>query len=88
MNGNVAAQIGALTPSRPLAYVAVNGNVALVLPAAVNATVLGQTVNGTMTSDFPLVESVEGRWEGSLGAGGALLSLATVNGNLQLVAAP
>lgn len=88
VNGNVAAQIGTLTPDRPLSFVAVNGNVALVLPAAVNADVLATTVNGIMTTDFSLTEPSEGQWEGVLGAGGSLLSLATVNGNLQLLEAP
>ena len=88
VNGNIAAQTGVLTPSRPLSFLTVNGNVALVLPAVVNAAVLATTVNGNLTSDFALTEVAVGRWEGTLGAGGSLLTLATINGSLQLREAP
>jgi DUF4097 and DUF4098 domain-containing protein YvlB len=88
VNGNIAAQTGVITPARPLSFLTVNGNVALVLPASVNASILATTANGIMTSDFPLTEVATGRWEGTLGEGGLLLTMATVNGNLQMLEAP
>jgi len=54
------------------------------MDASVDAT----TVNGTMNSDFLLANPAPGHWTGTLGTGGSLLGLSTVNGNLELRSVP
>jgi DUF4097 and DUF4098 domain-containing protein YvlB len=65
----------------------VNGTVTVSLPASVNADVEMHTVNGHLSSDFPL--TVEGsfsprRLHAMLGKGGPTLRLSTVNGSIRL----
>ena len=65
----------------------VNGGITLTLPATLNAEVKAATVNGDITTDFPL--TVTGRinrrrLEGTIGGGGRLLSLESVNGSIAL----
>ncbi len=63
----------------------VNGAATLALPASVNASIEGQTVHGVIASDFPW--SIEGHHvgkhvRGSLGSGGPVISVRSVNGAL------
>jgi DUF4097 and DUF4098 domain-containing protein YvlB len=64
-----------------------NGTITVSLPASVNADVDMRTVNGHLSSDFPL--TVEGsfsprRLHATLGKGGPTLRLSTVNGSIRL----
>jgi hypothetical protein len=54
------------------------------VPAATNADARLSTVSGSVTSDFPIVETSPGIWEATLGAGGNLVSLSAVSGNVTL----
>jgi len=65
----------------------VNGGITLTLPADLHTDVKATTVNGDITTDFPL--TITGRVsrhriEGTIGGGGRLLSLETVNGSITL----
>ena len=65
----------------------VNGGVDLTFPAGLNARVSGETVNGGITSQFPV--TIEGKWgpkalKGTIGTGGSVLTIETVNGGITL----
>ena len=84
VNGSITVVIGMANWDRDLPFTAVNGNVTVVVPAATNAEARLVTVNGDVTSDFPLTEFAPGDWRGTLGSGGRTLALTTVNGNVTL----
>jgi DUF4097 and DUF4098 domain-containing protein YvlB len=85
VNGNVTATIGQADWNRDLSFVTVNGNVTVRVPAETNAEVTAATVNGSVSSDFGLTISGDGRlMTGTLGVGGRMLTLTTVNGNVAL----
>ena len=54
------------------------------VPANTNADARLSVVSGVPTSDFPIVETSPGIWEATLGAGGSLISLSAVSGNVTL----
>ena len=86
VNGNVTVTIGRADWNRDLSFVTVNGNVTVRVPAETNAEVTAATVNGSVSSDFLLAVSGDGRlMSGTLGAGGRMLTLTTVNGNVALL---
>lgn len=87
VNGSIRASIGGSAPAGKMSFTTVNGGIDLSLPRAFAADVKMNTVNGSITTDFPM--TVEGRWgprtaSGRLGSGGEELSLTTVNGSLRL----
>jgi hypothetical protein len=88
VNGGIEASLGTADGKEPLEFKTVNGSIKVELPAEARADLQGGTVNGKITSDFPV--SVEGRpgtpkrLSGSIGGGGPLLTLETVNGSIQL----
>ena len=85
VNGSVDATLDGLTFPEPWTLTTVNGSIAARVPGTIEATVSGATVNGTMSSDFPLTETTPGEWSGTIGGGGPLITLTAVNGNLSLV---
>jgi len=85
VNGNVSATIDRADWERDLGFVTVNGNITVRIPRDTNAEVTGATVNGSVATDFPLTISSDRRlMQGTLGDGGRLLTLSTVNGNVTL----
>ena len=73
--------------SDTLKMATVNGSITLTLPPDLNTDVKATTVNGDISSDFPM--TVSGRIsrrkvEGTIGGGGRLLSLDSVNGSITL----
>ncbi len=89
VNGSVDASIGLNTWDRDLAFSSVNGNVTVEVPAATNAEVRARTANGSISSEFSeVVEVGPNDWRGTLGSGGRLLTIATVNGNVALRQGP
>ena len=70
-----------------MAFSSVNGRVTVTLPANASADVRASTVNGDIETDFPL--TVTGRFgprnmRGTIGSGGPLLTLSSVNGGVAL----
>jgi hypothetical protein len=87
VNGSVRASIGSADWTDALDFHSVNGTVTVDLPADVNTDVRASTVNGDISTDFPL--TVTGRLgprriTGTIGAGGRALEIDTVNGSVKL----
>jgi len=86
VNGSIHARVGRDHWSGGT-FQTVNGAVVVTLPEDVDADVRASTVNGHVSSDFEL--AVTGRissrrLHGTIGKGGNMLSLATVNGEIEL----
>lgn len=86
VNGSVDVAMGSTTWPGHLDFVTVNGEITLELPAGVKADVEASTINGDISTDFPLTVDRVGRSRvrGTIGGGGAGLSLTTVNGSIRL----
>jgi hypothetical protein len=87
VNGGITARLGRADWDGTLALKTVNGGIDLTLPEGLNADVKAKTVNGDIRTDFPI--TVQGsigrhRLEGTIGSGGRLLELETVNGGIEL----
>lgn len=86
VNGSIEAVLGAVSPEG-LSFRTVNGSIDLDVPDDLDADVQARWVNGRIETDLPF--SLEGRVSrrsarGSLGAGGPLLELKTVNGSIRI----
>lgn len=84
VTGTITASIGLLDFGDHLTFATVTGNVTVTIPAATNADVQLSTVTGTVSSDFALNQTASGL-AGTLGSGGATLTLAAVTGNVSLL---
>jgi hypothetical protein len=87
VNGGITARLGRTDWSGTLALKTVNGGIHVVMPEGLSADVKASTVNGGIETDFPL--TVTGRIshrkiEGTIGSGGRLLEMETVNGGIEL----
>jgi hypothetical protein len=87
VNGSIKGDLGRADWSNTLEFSTVNGSVVLTLPNDLSTDVKVQTVNGDISTDFPL--TITGRWsrrhvEGTIGSGGRMLSIETVNGGITL----
>jgi hypothetical protein len=89
VNGAIDVSMGQGAWDGTLSLHTVNGSITVGLPADVNASVVAQTVNGGLNSDFPLAVAAGKRWgprriEASIGTGGGRLEMQTVNGSIEL----
>jgi len=87
VNGGITARLGRTDWTGALSLKTVNGGIEMTMPEGLNADVKASTVNGGIDTDFPL--TVTGRisrrkLEGTIGSGGRLLELSTVNGGIEL----
>jgi DUF4097 and DUF4098 domain-containing protein YvlB len=87
VNGGITARLGKTDWTGALTLKTVNGGIEMTMPEGLNADVKASTVNGDIQTDFPL--AVTGRisrrkLEGTIGSGGRLLALETVNGGIAL----
>jgi hypothetical protein len=87
VNGNVHARMGRLGGSDDLAFNTVNGNVVAEFGEDIDANIELSTVNGRFQTDWPV--TVTGRLDprhlrATLGKGGPMIKLSTVNGNVEL----
>ena len=87
VNGSITVRMGRANWSDNLSFETVNGAILVELPDDLNADVSASTVNGGLSSDWPM--TVRGRWgpkhmNGKIGNGGRGLSLETVNGDIEL----
>jgi hypothetical protein len=65
----------------------INGGAEIKLGGAVNAEIEVRSVNGSINSEFPLTvvgEVKRGELRGTLGSGGAMISITSVNGGVNL----
>lgn len=87
VNGSIDVSLGRADWSGELEFETVNGAITVALGGEVNTEVSATTVNGGITTDFPL--TIQGRFgpkriNGTIGNGGRTLALSTVNGSLTL----
>ena len=87
VNGGITARLGRADWDGTLKLETVNGGIDVTLPEGLSADVQASTVNGDISTDFPL--TVKGkiarrRLEGTIGSGGRLLEMKTVNGGIEL----
>ena len=87
VNGSVYVEMGRADWSNDLEFSTVNGGITIVLPSVLNTEIRASTVNGDMTTDYPL--TITGRFgprrmRGTIGSGGRSLNLSTVNGEIRL----
>jgi len=87
VNGSVYVEMGRADWDNDLDFSTVNGGITVVLPSVLNTEIRASTVNGDMTTDYPL--TITGRFgprrmRGTIGTGGRTLSLSTVNGEIRL----
>jgi hypothetical protein len=90
VNGAVRARLGRLGGAGPVSFRTVNGSITVELPEGAGAEVRAQTLHGEIETDFPVtVTHVKRRFvgdklEGTIGKGGPLLELETVNGSIRV----
>jgi hypothetical protein len=87
VNGSITVRMGRTNWTDNLSFETVNGGITIELPDGLHADVNASTVNGSLSSDWPM--TVRGRWgpkrmNGKIGNGGRELSLETVNGDIEL----
>lgn len=88
VNGSISARFTGRQLDGGLTIETVNGRVELTFPSGLNADISGETVSGSVTSDFPI--TIEGKWgpkefSGRIGNGGPRISIETVNGSVKLI---
>jgi DUF4097 and DUF4098 domain-containing protein YvlB len=87
VNGTINAYYHSLNGVSEIKLKSVNGAVRLGLPSSPNADVSVSTVNGGITTDFPL--QVQGKFmghhiDGKLGSGGTRIDISSVNGAVHI----
>jgi hypothetical protein len=87
VNGSMEIEMGRADWGEDLDFETVNGSITVTLTGDVNADVSASTVNGSISTDYPL--TIQGRFgpkrlNGKIGSGGRALSMATVNGSIEL----
>lgn len=86
VNGSIEAILRALSGG-DIRLTTVNGSVSAGFPAGINATLDAATVNGRVDTDFPV--KISGKistrhLRGTIGDGGPVLKLSTVNGSISI----
>jgi hypothetical protein len=87
VNGSIRGEMGRADWADTLEMSTVNGSITLTLPPTLSTDVRASTVNGDINTDFPM--TITGRisrrkLEGTIGGGGRVLSLESVNGSITL----
>lgn len=87
VNGSLDVQMGRANWRDELEFETVNGSIAITFTGDVDAEVNASTVNGSISTDYPL--TIQGRFgpkrlRGTIGDGGRTLVLSTVNGSIEL----
>ena len=85
VNGSIRAILGSTRWDGARKFTTINGSIEVNLPSGINADLAASTVNGHISSDFPI--TVRGRFmnhrvHGTLGSGGRELKVSTVNGSI------
>jgi DUF4097 and DUF4098 domain-containing protein YvlB len=87
VNGSINVRMGRANWSDVLEFKTVNGGIMVELPNDLSTEVHASTVNGSLSSDWPM--TVRGKWgprrmNGRIGNGGRELALESVNGDIEL----
>jgi len=91
VNGSLNLTMGRADWPNGAKFSTVNGGITLRLPGYLNADLHASTVNGDITSEFPITVTgaVSRRnLSGTIGNGGQKLTLSTVNGGISLLRTP
>ena len=87
VNGGITATMGRADWAGKAVFKTVNGSINLVVPSVLSADLRATTLNGSITTDFPVTTTGRispQRLEGRIGSGGYELDLNTVNGSIRL----
>jgi hypothetical protein len=87
LTGNILVSLRALPDRLPIQLATINGNVDLMMPPQANASLELSTVAGNILGDYPFqVSSIPGdsTRRAQVGAGGVLVELRTVRGNIRV----
>jgi hypothetical protein len=87
VNGSIRGEMGRADWTDTLKMATVNGSITLTLPSTLSAEVRASTLNGDIASDFPMTVSgriTRRKMEGTIGGGGRVLALDSVNGSITL----
>ena len=90
VNGSVNVTMGRADWPNGASFKTVNGEITLTLTTIFDAELRADTLNGSITSDFPITVTGQvsrRRLHGTIGSGGHELKLSTVNGSIKLVKA-
>jgi DUF4097 and DUF4098 domain-containing protein YvlB len=87
VNGGITARFGRSDWNGTMKLATVNGGIDVTMPDGLNADVKAATVNGDISTDFPI--TVMGKFgkrhlNGTVGSGGRVLEMNTVNGGIEL----
>jgi DUF4097 and DUF4098 domain-containing protein YvlB len=87
VNGSINARMDALSRDGDMRFSTVNGTITVDTPASLDADVSLNTMSGGISSAFPV--QLSGRFgprhaEGTIGRGGRLIKMSTVNGSVEL----
>jgi DUF4097 and DUF4098 domain-containing protein YvlB len=87
VNGAIHVDFRSLDSAKDIRLKSVNGSITLGLPPSPNAELSVSTVNGGITTDFPL--QVQGKFmgrhlDGKLGNGGTRIEISNVNGSVKI----
>ena len=86
-NGSISASLGRLTGDAPMRFTTTNGSVTVFAPPSLSADLEMTTVNGGLSSEFPI--TMTGRLprnsiKATLGQGGRSIVVRTTNGDVSL----
>lgn len=88
VNGSVKAEFAAMGDGQRVNAEAVNGKIMILMPADASASINAETVNGSIDADDFGLEAEKGfvgrDLSGEIGAGGARITLDTVNGSIKV----
>lgn len=87
VNGGITARLGRADWAGTLKLETVNGGIEVTMPEGLSADVRASTVNGDISTDFPLTVTgkiARRKLEGTIGSGGRTLEMKTVNGGIDL----
>ena len=86
-NGAIKVQLNKFKNNNRIILKTVNGSVKLSLPDDAKADVKASTVNGSISTDFPLTirgKFIKKNLDGEINGGGGRISLSTVNGSISI----
>lgn len=86
-NGSIVAEVRSVSPSGGIALTTTNGNVQTYFPNDLKATLDAVTTNGRVAIAYPIMSHgmmTSKSIRGTINGGGAKISLATTNGNVEV----
>lgn len=87
VNGDIDVSLGSLARDGAMRFRTVNGSVTVETPAGLDANVSMETMHGSISSDWPV--QLSGKFgprhaEGTIGRGGRVIRMTTLNGSVEL----